>query len=82
VLSLATSEQRILVTFDVADCPPILRDWGEAGRSHSGVILIHGIRHNESGLVLTGVGRWLGAVPEDADWRDRAVVVDRIFAKT
>jgi hypothetical protein len=77
VLALAASDKRILVTFDVADFPPILRAWAEAGRSHAGVILIHGIRHNGFGPVLRGIGRWLDAHPAASDWRDRAVVVDR-----
>ena len=36
LLTLATSEGRILVTFDVKDFVPMLREWAEGGRRHAG----------------------------------------------
>ena len=80
VLALATADGCILVTFDVADFPAILREWGVAGRTHAGVILIHGIDHSEFGPVVRGIERWLAAYPEQQQWRDRAVVLSRAFA--
>jgi Domain of unknown function (DUF5615) len=80
VLALSTSDERILITFDVADFPPILREWAEAGRSHAGVILVHGIRHNEFGLILTTIGRLLAEQPVQAAWHDRAAVAGRASA--
>lgn len=68
VLALATGDQRILVTHDVEDFPPILREWAAEGRSHAGVILVHGIDHSEFGLVLVGVRKLLDARPVQEDW--------------
>ena len=80
VLELATADRRVLVTFDVAEFPRILRGWGEAGREHAGVVLVHGLAHREFELVAAGVERWLTAYPEQPQWVDRAVVVSRAFA--
>ena len=80
VLELASADERVLVTFDVADFPAILREWGIAGRTHAGVILVHGIDHREFGLVVRGIERWRADYPEQQQWRDRAVVFSRAFA--
>ena len=77
VLELATTDERILVTFNVADFPTILREWALAARSHAGVILLYGINHSEFRLVVRGVERWLEMYPEQRGWSDRAVVISR-----
>ena len=77
VLELAATDRRILVTFNVADFPTILREWASAGRTHAGVILVYGIDHSEFALVVRGIERWVETYPE---WSDRAVVVSRDFA--
>lgn len=79
LLELSSTDQRVLVTFNVADFPTILREWGISGRSHAGVILVYGIDHSEFDLVVRGVERWLATYPEQRDWSDRAVVLSRGF---
>lgn len=70
VLALATSERRILITQDVSDFPDILRDWAASGRSHSGVILVFGIRAAEFGVIVRGVAGLLDETPRQTDWLD------------
>jgi hypothetical protein len=80
VLALAATEQRILVTHNVADFPRILREWAAAQRAHAGVILVYGIDHSEFTLIARGIERWLQLRPDQADWRDFPAIVDRRFA--
>lgn len=80
VLALATEEQRILVTHNIADFPGILRDWAEQQRSHTGTILVYGIDHSEFELITAGIERWLDLYPQPASWIDLAAVLDRDFA--
>ena len=82
VLALATDDGSILVTHNVADIPPLLREWLAAGRSHAGVILIHGIDHSAHDLVAGGVERWLRRLPKLEDWIDLSAVVDSEPART
>jgi hypothetical protein len=77
VLALATTEQRVLVTHNVADFPRILREWAAAQRSHAGVILVYGIDHSEFGLIAGGIERWLRLRPEPEDWIDFPAILDR-----
>ena len=81
VLALATSEQRILVTHNVADFPRILRDWAAAQRAHAGVILVYGIDHSEFALIVRGNERWLQLRPDQEDWSDFPAILDRRFAR-
>lgn len=81
VLALASTEQRILVTHNVADFPRILREWGAAQRAHAGVILIYGIDHSEFALIARGIARWLELRPNQADWTDLPVILDRAFIR-
>lgn len=80
VLALATDDGRILVTYNVADFPEILREWASGGRWHAGVILVYGIEHSEFGLILRGIERWLEQRARQEDWLDFACVVSREFA--
>ena len=81
VLALATREQRILVTHNVADFPRILRDWAAAQRSHAGVILVYGIDHSEFAVIVRGIERWLQLRPDQAGWSDFPAILDRRFAE-
>jgi predicted nuclease of predicted toxin-antitoxin system len=80
VLVLACQDERILVTFDIADFPNILREWSAAQRSHPGVILVYGMNHGEFDLVVRGIKRWVDLHPEPESWTDLAAVVGRGFA--
>jgi hypothetical protein len=79
VLALATAEQRILVTHNIAHFPAILRKWAEASHSHAGVILVYGIDHNEFDLVVRGLQRLLELRPSQEAWLDYPVVLNRSF---
>lgn len=80
VLALATSEQRILVTHNIHDFPTILREWGQAGLSHAGIILVYGISQNEFDLLVRGLQAWLRRRPRQDDWLDYPAVLDRELA--
>lgn len=73
VLELATREHRILVTHDVKDFAPLLREWAEAGRSHAGCILVHGLDHRAYGRLLRGLRLMFSKRPRAEDWQDLAL---------
>lgn len=75
VLALATRDGSILVTHNVVDVPPLLREWLSAGRSHAGVILVHGVDHTAYELIAGGVERWLRRQPKQDSWVDFCAVV-------
>ncbi|HET9852554.1 MAG TPA: DUF5615 family PIN-like protein [Candidatus Limnocylindrales bacterium] len=81
VLALASTEQRILVTHNIADFPRILRDWAAAQRAHAGIILVYGIDHREFTVITRGIERWLALRPDQADWNDFPAILDRRFAQ-
>lgn len=81
VLRLAATEQRILVTYNVADFPRILRDWPAAQRAHAGVTLVDGIDHSKFALIARGVERRLELRPAEAGWSDFPAILDRRFAR-
>jgi predicted nuclease of predicted toxin-antitoxin system len=56
VLELATAEGRILVTANVRDFEPLLREWAGEERPHSGVILVpSSIRNEAFGVLISDV---------------------------
>src|SRR5918994_809718 len=63
-LALAATEERVLVTHNIADFPRILRESAAAQRSHAGVILVYGIDHSEFALIVRGIERWLQLRPD------------------
>lgn len=75
VLALAAKDGSILVTHNVVDLPPLLREWLSAGRPHAGVILVHGLDHTAHELVAGGVERWLRHKPDQARWIDFCAIV-------
>jgi Domain of unknown function (DUF5615) len=77
LLSLASAEGRIFVTFDVKDFPVIVRRWAESGREHAGCAIVVGIGHGEFGAVLEAVGSQLEARPEQHDWNNYTTFVAR-----
>jgi predicted nuclease of predicted toxin-antitoxin system len=68
LLSIATAEARIFVTFDVKDFPVIARRWAEAGRPHAGCAIVVGIDHGEFGAILETIAATLTARPNEAEW--------------
>ncbi len=71
VLELATAEGRILVTANVRDFEPLLREWAGEGRSHAGVILVPpSIRNEAFGVLISGVEETLGDARQE-DWVGR-----------
>jgi hypothetical protein len=77
VLELAVKDGSVLVTLNAGDYPRILREWLAAGRSHAGVILLHGIEPADFDEVVKAVGAQLDDRPGQPDWVDRAVVVSQ-----
>lgn len=78
LLALAASEGRVLVTFDVKDFLPILREWAEGGRQHAGCILVPGsIRHEHFGIVISRIEDALEEISGQEDWADRVYWLSR-----
>lgn len=78
LLTLAARERRVLVTFDVKDFVPILREWAEGGRQHAGCILVaSSIRHDHFGTIVSGIEDTLEEVPEQKNWLDRTYWLSR-----
>jgi hypothetical protein len=74
-LELAADENRIMVTFNVADFPDIARRWAEANRSHTGLMIIVGIDHREFGTIRRAIDRCLTTRPDQASWKDLTLFV-------
>src|SRR5215212_2352978 len=56
VLGLAAAEGRVLVTANVRDFEPLLREWAGEGRPHAGVILVpSSVRNQAFGVLISGV---------------------------
>jgi predicted nuclease of predicted toxin-antitoxin system len=71
VLGLAAAEGRILVTANIRDFEPLLREWAGEARPHAGVILVPSSVRNEAfGVLITGVGETLADTGQE-DWVDR-----------
>ena len=71
MLDLAISEDRVLITANVADFLPLLTTLGESGRSHTGCILVpNSFGNEEFGPLISAIDRELQTVPSDA-WSDR-----------
>lgn len=77
VLALAAQEGRIVITFNVRDFAPILRQWAEEQRSHAGCLLLVGIRQNAFAVILDRIGAVLEERPKQEDWVDRALFLGR-----
>lgn len=75
VLEFAATERRVLVTRNSRDFAPHLRLWAEAGRHHSGCILIWTLQHHQFGQIIEGVTALLDARPDPDQWTDLAVAL-------
>jgi predicted nuclease of predicted toxin-antitoxin system len=73
VLELATSEERIVITRNSRDFAPIAREWAEAQRPHTGLILIWTLDHNRFAEIITGVEHQLNLWPSQEQWSNLAV---------
>lgn len=77
VLELAISENRVLITANVADFLPLLTTLIESGRSHPGCILIpKSFRNEDFGPLISAIDRELQEVPPD-EWTDRVAWAHR-----
>ena len=67
-----------LVTFDLRTITPLLKEWGEQGRTHGGVIFV-----DERTLAANDFGGLIGALAElwlaqhEWDWTDRVAFLQR-----
>lgn len=71
VLVLAAAEGRILVTANIRDFAPLLREWADEGRSHVGGILVPSTVRNEAfGTLISGLRRTLEDTTQE-EWVNR-----------
>lgn len=78
VLELAVAESRILVTANVRDFEPILREHAGEGRSHAGMILVPASVRNEAfGVLIAGIERALEGM-DQAGWVDRVAWLRKV----
>lgn len=78
LLELAAAEGRIMVTFDVADFPELVRRWAEAGKEHTGCAIVVGIDHGEIGAILRALDHALSLRPDQDEWRNYTAFVPRV----
>jgi predicted nuclease of predicted toxin-antitoxin system len=77
VLMLAAAEGRVLVTANIRDFEPLLREWAGEGRSHAGVILVPSSVRNEAFAVLiSGVEKTLADTGQEV-WINRVEWIRR-----
>lgn len=71
VLKLAAVEGRVLVTANIRDFEPLLREWAGENRLHSGVILVPSSVRNEAfGVPISGLEKMLADTTQE-QWVDR-----------
>ena len=75
LLELATTEQRVMVTFNVKDFAGIAQRWAESGKHHAGCVLLVSLDHSQFGAIIRALSRALELRPDQQDWRDRVVFV-------
>src|SRR5215210_8609101 len=77
VLELAAAEGRVLVSANIRDFEPLLREWAGEGRSHAGVILVPASVRNEAfGILISGLKTTLADITQEA-WLDRVEWLQR-----
>jgi len=77
VLQLAATEGRVLVTANIRDFEPLLREWAGESRSHTGVILVPSSVRNEAfGVLISGVEETIADTNQE-DWVDRVAWLRR-----
>ena len=71
VLELAAAEGRVLVTANIRDFEPLLREWAGEGRSHAGVVLVpKSVRNEAFGVLISGVRKMLAETTQE-EWVNR-----------
>jgi len=68
LLELATTERRIMITFNVKDFARLATEWAAAGTPHAGILLIAGVDHAEFGLTLRIIEAAIEARPAQNAW--------------
>ena len=68
LLELASHEDRVMVTLNIRDFPRIVGEWAEAGRSHTGCLLIVGVDQGEFGEILRLVDAAVATRPDQQAW--------------
>jgi nucleoside-diphosphate-sugar epimerase len=77
VLELAAAEGRVLVTANIRDFEPLLREWAGESHSHAGVILVPSSVRNEAfGVLISGVENTLADIRQE-EWVDRVEWIRR-----
>jgi predicted nuclease of predicted toxin-antitoxin system len=75
VLELAAAEERVLVTRNSRDFAPLAREWAEARRPHTGIILIWTLDHSQFEEIIAGIERYLALYPQQSQWRELVVAL-------
>lgn len=71
VLELAAAEERVLVTANIRDFEPLLREWAGESRTHAGVILVPpSVRNEDFGALIHGIEKTLSIAVKES-WVDR-----------
>ena len=71
VLELAATESRVLVTANIRDFEPLLREWAGEDRTHPGVILIPpSVRNEDFGILISGVQKTIADTTQEG-WMNR-----------
>src|SRR5215204_1147192 len=71
VLELAVAEGRVLVTANIRDFEPLLREWAGEGRPHAGMMLVPSSVKNEAfGVLISGVEETIADTDQE-EWVDR-----------
>ena len=78
LLQAAAADGWTLVTYDLRTIPPLLKDWGEQGIAHGGVVLVdeRSTAPSDFGGLIRALER-LAAALGDADWQNRVVFLTR-----
>lgn len=78
LLQAAAADGWTLVTYDLRTIPPLLKDWGEQGIAHGGVILVdeRSIAPSDFGGLIRALER-LAAALAAADRQNRVVFLTR-----
>lgn len=74
ILQMASTEAWTLVTYDLRTIPLLLKEWGEQGRSHAGVILVdeRSIAQNDIGSLIRALARLTASLGADS-WENRII---------
>jgi len=78
ILQAALTDGWTLVTYDLRAIPLLLKEWGEQGIAHGGVILVdkRSIAQNDIGGLIRALSRLVAALG-DARWQNRIVSLTR-----